>query len=65
MPTKKIKVELADLAAALNLSSARLERELALLGWGMIINEANRLAHASFIKKSTGRRVTSRTTWRG
>ncbi|VVM45553.1 hypothetical protein PS619_00514 [Pseudomonas fluorescens] len=39
-------VEPADMATTFNLPATRFQRELALLGWGMIVNEATRLAHS-------------------
>ena len=50
------KVELADLAAAFDLPATRLQRELSLLGWGMIVNEAIRLAHADDSDRNVGQR---------
>lgn len=49
-------VELADLAATLDLPATRFQRELALLGWGMIVQEATRLAHADEFESGVGQR---------
>lgn len=49
-------VELADLAAAFDLPATRFQRELALLGWGMIVQEATRFAHAEEFERKVGQR---------
>lgn len=49
-------VELADLAAAFDLPATRIQRELTLLGWHMILNEATRLAHVDDFDRNAGKR---------
>lgn len=46
MAKQVLNVELADLASTFDLPATRFQRELALLGWGMIVQKASRLAHA-------------------
>ncbi|MFK3797158.1 GIY-YIG nuclease family protein [Pseudomonas sp. NPDC088444] len=47
-------VELADLAATFDLPATRFQQELALLGWGMLLDEASRLAHADNFDRNLG-----------
>ncbi|EJM00976.1 T5orf domain-containing protein [Pseudomonas sp. GM102] len=49
-------VELADLAVTFDLPATRFQRELALLGWSMLVQEATRLAHADEFERNVGQR---------
>jgi hypothetical protein len=48
-----INVELADLAVTFGLPAKRFQEELAKFGWGMILDEANRLAHVDEFDRMT------------
>jgi len=48
-----INIELADLAVTFDLPAKRLQEELAKFGWGMIFDEANRLAHVDEFDRMT------------
>jgi hypothetical protein len=47
------KIGLAEVAKAFDVSPADLERQLALLGWGIVVNEAERLACSEAFGKGT------------
>jgi hypothetical protein len=48
-------IGLAEVAKAFDVSPATLERQLALLGWGIVMNEAERLAFSEAFGKGTAR----------
>lgn len=54
-------VGLADLAAVFNLTPKKLEHELALLGWGVIYDAAERQAHAEYFNESSNNQRLSAT----
>lgn len=56
MVKQALNVELADLVATFDLPAMRFQRELALLGWGTIVQEATRLTHAEEFKRNVRQR---------
>jgi hypothetical protein len=54
MAKQVLNVELADLASTFDLPATRFQRELALLGWGIIVQKATRLAHADDFARNVG-----------
>lgn len=49
-------IELVDLVITFDLPATRFQRELALLGWDMIVQEATRSAHADEFERNAGQR---------